>query len=194
MKTHTFAALATAALLAIGLPLQALAAEPTIQIDVSPQTSEFLNGSTRWVDLIGSYIGDGNILGGAATLSFDASKLQVLNVMVTAPSDVASQVGTIDNTAGTVTGIGFATFMGVKGTFNFAKIEFMAIGAGVANLSLADANDPVFVWVNEAIELPTYIKTSSSLSVTAVPEPASLALLLAGLGAVGFVARRKTPV
>ncbi len=190
MKTRFASFFALAAALALALPMQAGAA--SIQIDLKPQSGEVLNGSTTFLDLVGKYIGEGLVLGGAATLTFDPSKLQVLAVTVTAPTDIGIQQGTIDNTLGTVTGIGFASFVGVGNEFNFAKIQFKAIGTGDAQLSMADANDPIYVWVNEAVEVPTFINTTGTISVSAVPEPASLALMLGGLGVLGFASRRRT--
>jgi len=177
-------ALALAAL----LPFQAQAAG-SVSFSLVPQDSVIDIGETLLVDLIGTYIGDGVIVGGAANLGFDSSILEVLNVTLQAPKDIAESTRVIDNVAGTVSGIGFASIVGVTGSFTLATVEFQAKSAGLASLVLSNANDDIYVWANGLGDEIQF--NGATGSITAVPEPEAYALMLAGLGLVGFAARRR---
>lgn len=80
-------------------------------------------------------------LGGAANLSFDPSVIQVVNVSLKAPQDIGGMTGAIDNILGTITGIGFASFNGVRGDFSLATVEFQGVGPGTSQLNVTDAKD-----------------------------------------------------
>lgn len=76
----------------------------------------------------------------------------------------------LNGTPGTVVAMGKWTFLGIDGT-----------------------SSPDFVLtLNGSVVGPTPIY-SGEVTVTAVPEPATYALLLAGIGAVGMVVRRRRP-
>lgn len=179
--------------LALLLPAQAMA---DVQIRVNPLDS-LLDLSTGvdslFIDLVGSYTGSGNLLGGAVSLSFDPSVLQVVNVTLKAPQDISGKTGVIDNALGTIKGIGFASFAGVSGNFNLATVEFHGVGAGISQLNVTDANDLIYAWVNDVSggQVVNFSGMNGSVTVAAVPEPETWAMLLAGLGLVGFSARRR---
>lgn len=100
--------------------------------------------------------------------------------------------GTIDNaggsaryTLGTLIGDG----PGAAGAGTLAAFSFTSIGtaAGAASFSLSD------VTLLDA-SLRDVAVTATGLSVSAVPEPATWGLLLAGLGSVAWRARRRPAV
>jgi len=79
----------------------------------------------------------------------------------------------------------FDNLYGGAGQFDYGGLLF-AVGGHEVNLYL----DPTYGIAN----LTTYATqelTSVTFSATAVPEPAQISLLLAGVGALGFLARRK---
>jgi hypothetical protein len=84
----------------------------------------------------------------------------------------------------------------VVGNFDLATIEFKAVGAGATQLSVADPNDLVFVWANDVSggQVVNFIGVNGSVNVAAVPEAETYAMMLAGLGLVGFAARRRKSV
>ena len=186
---NSFPALILCAGLTVTLPLQVLAAN--VQLDINPLHSTVgLNDST-FVDVTATYDGTDKLLGGAFSLSFDNSVLSLVNVILKAPTDVAGTLGTVQavSNLSTLTGVGFASFVGIGGSFTIASLEFKTLRGGVANLALVDAQDPVFTWASESL---TPVKVQGTLgTISAVPEPASMALLLAGLGVVGTVASQR---
>lgn len=171
------------------LPLQVLAAN--VQLDINPLHSTVgLNDST-FVDVTATYDGTDKLLGGAFSLSFDNSVLSLASVILKAPTDVAGSLGAVQvvGNLSTLSGVGFASFIGVGGSFSIATLEFKTLRGGVSNLTLVDAQDPVFTWASESL---TPVNVQGTLgTVSAVPEPASMALLLAGLGVVGTVASQR---
>lgn len=174
------------------LPLQCLAANVNISLNPSAATLTF--GDHAFVDIVGTYDGIGKLLGGAISLNYRADMLQVVGVTLKASSDVGGTVGSVlvSGTSGTVSGIGFATFSGVTGTFDLATVEFMALGtSGNGILSAFDPGDPVYAWVNEVFDSVSVISTPTSITVSAVPEATSMAMLLAGLGVLGAVVHSK---
>ena len=187
--------LALALAFALPFPIEVMAAD--VQISVNPQNS-LLDLSTSvdslFIDLVGSYTGSGNLLGGAVSLSFNPSVLQVVDVMLKAPQDIDGMTGVIDNVLGTITGIGFSSFDGVSGTFTLATVELQGVGAGTSQLNVTDGKDLIFAWVNDVPpfgEEVNFFGVSGFATVTAVPEAESWAMLLAGFGLVGFAARRR---
>jgi len=170
--------------------LQSIAA--IVDVSVEPHTSVAAPGQSVFVNLVANYSGSDLLLGGAISLSFRADLLEVKNVTVTAPHDVAATTGSvsIDNQQATLVGIGFSTFAGASGAFELATIELKARGPlGSSALTPVDALDPIFAWASETLQSITVVGQSGS--VTIVPEPNAFIMLFAGLSLLLAAARRK---
>lgn len=134
-------------------------------------------------------------VGGGANLYFDASVVHVVAVNIDTdmwdfgPTGVNE--GTIDNNAGTVTGIMMTAFPGVPaGDFVAFSIEFQAVGVGTSALTLTEyLLNPWADDIGNAIN-PTYI--AGEVNISAVPLPAAAWLLLSGLGCFGLVRRKRS--
>ncbi|MDC8772872.1 FxDxF family PEP-CTERM protein [Roseateles albus] len=125
--------------------------------------------------------------------TFQSSKLQVLSVTIDPrwTFTTGNKVGTIDNVNGTLKGVAFGVFPATTDDdFAIATIKVRAIGAGNATLDLTNGT---FIGKvnNKAGQAIAATMGQADVVVTAVPEPQTLAMLLAGLGFVGFVARRR---
>ena len=55
----------------------------------------------------------------------------------------------------------------------------------------APNNYTLFKWANEGVNFEYTVQQTGTMTVAAIPEPETYALLLAGLGLLGFVARRR---
>jgi hypothetical protein len=181
---------AAAAALALSLPLLAQAAQ--VQLAVLTAPNPVLPGETSVVTVQGRYDGTDLLLGGAFSLDFDARLLEVVNVTLIAPRDIAGTTGSVEiaGDIGTVAGVGFASFGGVGGAFDIADITFRAVGPlGISPLTAFDADDLIFAWASESLQPVTVLGASNTISV--VPEPASLLMLLVGAGVIGLSTRRR---
>ena len=181
-------AAALAATLALPLPVLA----GNVQLSFVPPADRILAyGQSTFVDVVASYDGTDVLIGGAIGVTFDASLLQVLSVVLRAPSDVAGTVGTVSTVGnvGMISPIGFASFVGVAGTFNFATIEFNAMNTpGVSALTAYDANDLIYNWASAS---PVTVLSTAG-SITVVPEPATWITLAGGLAGLLIALRRRT--
>jgi hypothetical protein len=132
---------------------------------------------------------------GALSLLFNPSVLQVDNVSInTTVFNFMPDAGTIDNAAGSVTGMTFARFTDTSTDFTIATIDFTALISGDSLLDLEKYS---------SILLPDFsvggmpysgvlIIEDASVSVSAVPLPAAGWLMLSGLAGLIGVSRKKS--
>lgn len=89
---------------------------------------------------------------------------------------------------------GVASFDGLQNNFNFTDgmhnwFQMVpALGGNARTTSAVIGDWPLAIY---AIDAGRYAPTTSNWSITAVPEPASYALLIAGLAVLCFMARRQ---
>lgn len=123
--------------------------------------------------------------------------VQIGTITIGSPSDLVGNLFALDTVNG--------SFFGMPVSFTLQQVTFSNAGVG-SLIGDTDASAAGFAFSNVAAG--SYIVTASGLlsgpaqisgtgfvgasyAVTAVPEPETYALMLAGLGAVAFVARRR---
>ncbi len=153
---------------------------------VASHTDTQLNESFS-VDIQGSGFVD-QIFGGGYNIAFDPSVLQLEAIVIPPSWEFATSPGTLDAAAGTVTDVFFNTFVApVAGDFLTATLTFRAIGTGTSDITLSASDS--FPFGNEFGEAVAVAFNGGT--VTAVPEPGAIGLLLAGLASLGWGVRRR---
>ncbi len=190
MKTrlHHFArqAAATAALLA-----SALAAQATGNLVVTPAASTVGAGDSFALQVRGSAFTDA-VVGGGFSLSFDPAVLTLTSVSIdTVTWEFISSSGAINNALGTLSDVYFNSFKSVlpTGDFNIATLQFSAKAGGSSTVRLGAS--PSFPFANDLANVIDVSYGQGLVTISAVPEPASLAMLALGLAAVGMRLRRR---
>lgn len=184
----------------------ALAALPQLanaqaHVELSPSFSSVAQGQTFSVVLHGLGFNTtpagatiDNLQGGQnVALSFDASRLELLSVSVDSSWTFRRLPGTINNVAGTLTGMAFLASpaqvpQGPGFGFNFATLTFKALSGGDASIAVTGGQ---FVGRVAGQAARPINPTLDSTVVSVVPEPAAAWLMLAGFAAVAGVARRR---
>lgn len=146
-------------------------------------------GDTITVNVLGEGFNDG-ITGGGFDLDFNPSVLQLGLVAInTTLFDFASTSGTTDNTNGKLTGVGFTRLFGDPSVnFLIATLEFLATGVGDSILDLELGQFNIVDGLGTTINITT-IYLDSGRSVTAVPLPGAVWLMMGGLGLLGVSGR-----
>lgn len=129
-----------------------------------------------------------NVDGGGFNLAFDPAVLRVEGITFpTPPWEFFTSPGTIDNAAGTVQNASFNTFANVvNGDFTIGTVSLRAVGLGASVLDLGPSASFPFASQGQALEV-TFVDGR----VNVVPEPETYLLLLAGLGVLGAIVRRR---
>lgn len=182
MKLHQ-QLLASAALLACAAVAQAQT------VSITPGVTNVSVGDSFSVDVAATGFPD-KIFGGGYDLAFDPAVLKLDAITIPASWEFATSTGTLNAAAGTVTDVFFNTFVApIKGDFLTASLKFTAIGSGTSAIAVSGSGPfPFGDEFGNAVPV-TYV--NGSVNVAAVPEPSSLALVLAGIACVGVMARRR---
>jgi hypothetical protein len=183
--------------LTLGLMSQAALAAPTVGFDLD-STSVNVGDTFELIlrgmdfDMTSDNKVVNNITGGQKfKLQFDPVVVKMLGVQIDPRWTFSSgnKPGTMDNVAGTLTGLAFGTFPATEDdNFNIARISFKALKAGQSEIMISDGE--FAAKVNNAAGakiLPSF----DSAMVQVVPEPEQWAMLLAGLGLVGLRFRKR---
>ncbi len=183
--THTRNLLATTALfLAVATSAQAQS------VTALPSLSQVHLGDAFTVAIQATDFVD-RIVGGGYNIAFDPTVLRLDGIDIPANWEFARSTGTLDAATGKVSDIYFNTYVApIKGDFLTSTLRFTALSSGHSQITVSDS--PSFPFGNEdALAVPVnYL--SGSVTVTAVPEPQTLSLMLAGMAIVGAVAARRS--
>lgn len=156
---------------------------------LSPSTKTVALGDTFSLQVQGKGFPT-EVVGGGFNLSFTAGLLELTPIAIDAGWDFAPRGGLIDNASGTLTGAAFNSIGVPKaGDYAVATLNFKAIGTGVATVSLMPSITLPFTDVDVNPVEPSF--GTATINIPAVPEPSSLALLLAGAGGLAWMGRRK---
>ena len=120
---------------------------------------------------------------GGFNLVFDPAVLQLSSIVIDPSWNVGSSAGTIDNVAGSLTGVWFGTSTVLQTfvPFPIATLTFQTIATGSSPTSpLPNAANPFVDFSGQALAV-THQPSSAQVLPSPVPEPTALALLLTGL-------------
>lgn len=124
--------------------------------------------------------------------SFTNNTLEFVSLAVAPQWTFGVNLGTVNAAAGTITGVRFGSFPAVTGTsFQIGTVTLKAIGAGAGKLDLVSGT---FQGKLSGVSGQSFTPAMGEVSVavtSAVPEPTSVAMLLAGLGGLGFMFKRR---
>lgn len=175
-------------ILAAALLLAGTAAQAQT-VSVVPAHTDTTIGSAFQVDIQATGFPD-KIFGGGYNLAFDPTILKLDGITFPVNWEFSTSTGLLDAVAGTVSDINFNTFAApIKGDFLTATLKFTAIGAGTSAITLSDSGS--FPFGNELSAAVPVTFNGGTVTVAAVPEPGSVALMLGGLACVGWLARRR---
>jgi hypothetical protein len=129
----------------------------------------------------GDFLAAGPIAGTPATLTFTGTGVDYISFLWGSP-DLYNRL-TVTSTGGVTQSfdVGTLGFLSTNGDQNVSEYVQFTASAGVMITSLSFSNAPE----KDAFEAANFSVT------TPIPEPSTYALLLAGIGAIGFVARRR---
>lgn len=128
--------------------------------------------------------------GGGLDFLFSSTLLELLSVEMDAAWNFMPDIGLVDESAGTLTGLSFNAFpTAMAGAFSIASLEFRAKAPGLASISISE--NPFFVFGAGGEWVPTEFSGASVEITSAVPEPSTTVMLVAGaLGLFAAVRRR----
>ncbi|MFL6706634.1 MAG: cohesin domain-containing protein [Massilia sp.] len=181
MKWNTIKHILGTALLASAMSMQAATAAPVISAVATPAGA--VAGHAVGVDI--NIAGITDLAAWQFTLNFDPSLLQVVSGIEGSFLDQAGttffDAGTFDNAAGTISFAFDSLFgpgPGASGSGLLAHYDFNAVGNGPVAFSFSD-----LLFLDSA-------SNEILVSISAVPEPATVLLLLLAMGGVMAVRRR----
>ena len=167
-----------------------LGAAQAQSLNLTPESSTVLEGTPFSLSVTGKDFATA-LVGGGFGLSFDPSVLTLNSVVIPAAWEFAPQGGLIDSASGTLSDAAFTTFAAPKaGDFLAATLNFTAKGPGTTTVQLAPSSTFVFTDVDVNPVNPRF--GSALVTVSAVPEPSTYALVLAGMGVAAVARRRRT--
>ena len=179
-------------LLAAALLAATATAHASGSLKLNPPASTVSAGDNFVIDVSGAGFTD-KVVGGGFNLSFDASVLTLQSVVIdTVTWEFVSSGGLIDNASGTLSDVYFNSIKATlpTGDFSIARLNFTAKANGTSPISLSASGG--FPFANDQVELIDVNYLNASVQVGAVPEPASVTMMLSGLaGVMGWQRRRR---